>query len=446
MSYLRRDIDDVLSSWKNAPQRKPLLLRGARQVGKSSVVRNLGKSFKHYLEVNFESEKEVKAFFQGNLNPQAICEKLSLYYDTPVVAGETLLFLDEIQGCKEALSSLRFFYERYADLHVVAAGSLLEFALTDIPSFAVGRVRSIYLYPMSFNEFLDAQRLEGLKKAKQQADFAHPLDNVFHSKLNDQLRKFLILGGMPEVVSTYVETGDILKCMQALDDLQISFRDDFAKYKNNVPTLRIREVFDSVAEQAGGRFTYARASQEGNYRQVKEAVELLVMAGLIIPVYKNAANGVPIGAGVNSAIFKLLILDTGLLQRMAQLNISQIIASNDWEMINKGAIAEQFAALEILKCSSPYQQTTLYFWQREAKNSNAEVDYVFQIKERILPIEIKSGMKGSMRSLHLFLAEKKNIEYGLRSSMENFAEFENIKVCPLYALGDFMQRTSMSEE
>ena len=438
MKYLIRTIDRELELWKEAEHRKPLLLRGARQVGKSSVVRNLGRKFKYYLEVNFESDKEVKAFFQGNLNPKAICEKLSLYYETPVVAGETLLFLDEIQGCWDALASLRFFYERYPELHLIAAGSLLEFALTDLPSFAVGRVRSIFLYPMSFDEFLSAISLDGLKQVKQQSNPSHPIDEIFHRKLNEQLRKFLILGGMPEVVSTYVRTGDMLKCMRVLDDLRISFHDDFAKYKENVPTLRIREVFDSVAEQAGGRFMYSKASKESNYRQVKEAVDLLIMSGLIIPVYKNSANGLPIGAGMNSSIFKLLILDTGLLQRMAQLDISKMMVSDDWEIVNKGAIAEQFAALEILKSGSPFTTTSLYFWQREAKNSNAEVDFVLQGKDGILPIEIKSGLKGSMRSLYLFM-EEKNIAYGVRSSMENFSEYNNIKVCPLYALGDFVQ-------
>lgn len=438
MNYLGRVIDQDLEMWRSEEHRKPLLLRGARQVGKSSVVRNLGRKFKYYLEINFESDKDVRAFFQGNLNPQTICEKLSLYYEIPVVPGETLLFLDEIQGCHDALASLRFFYERYPELHLIAAGSLLEFALTDVPSFAVGRVRSIFLYPMSFDEYLSAVSLDGLKQVKQQGSPSHPIDEVFHKKLNEQLRKFLILGGMPEVVSTYVQTGDMLKCMRVLDDLRISFHDDFAKYKENVPTLRIREVFDSVAEQAGGRFMYTKASRESNYRQVKEAVDLLVMSGLVIPVYKNSATGLPIGAGMNTSIFKLLILDTGLLQRMAQLDISRMMISDDWEIVNKGAIAEQYAALELLKSGSPYTTTSLYFWQREARNSNAEVDFVVQSRDGILPVEIKSGAKGSMRSLHLFLDEKK-IAYGVRSSMENFSEYERIKVCPLYALGDFIQ-------
>lgn len=390
------------------------------------------------MEVNFESDKDIYSFFEGNLIPKDICEKLSIYYNIPIIPGETLLFFDEIQRCLPAISSLRFFYEKYVALHLVAAGSLLEFALADIPSFAVGRVRSIFMYPFSFNEFLMALNVDSLLKAKIAADFKHPLPEAIHQKLNDYLKKFLLLGGMPEVISTYIHSDDILECMQVLDDIRISFQDDFAKYKEKVPTLRIQEVFNSAAEQSGSKFVYSRACKDISYRQIKEAVELLTMAGLVIPVYRTPGNGIPLGTGADSSYFKLLILDTGLFQRMLNLTISQLFTSNDWEVINKGAIAEQFAGLELLKSASPYQQTTLYFWQREAKSSNAEVDYLVQQGDVICPIEIKSGIKGSMRSLYLYL-EEKSIALGIRSSLENFGEYDNIKVCPLYALGDRFQ-------
>lgn len=240
---------------------------------------------------------------------------------------------------------------------------------------------------------------------------------------------------MPEVISVYVGDGDILECMQVLDDIRVSLYADFTKYKEKIPTLRIQEVFHSAAEQAGGKFVYASASKGSTYRQIKEAVELLTMAGLLVPVYRTSANGIPLGASADTSQFKLLVLDTGLFQRMLDLDISHLFTSNNWQTINKGAIAEQFAGLELLKASSPYLQTNLYYWQREAKSSNAEVDYLIQQNENICPIEIKSGLKGSMRSLFLFL-EEKSIEYGIRSSLENFSEYESIKVRPLYSLGD----------
>lgn len=274
-----------------------------------------------------------------------------------------------------------------------------------------------------------------LLDAKKKADIQHPLDTIFHQKLNEHLKQFLILGGMPEVIATYVETNSMLQCMQVIDDLRISFQDDFAKYKENVPTLRIREVFDSIAEQTGGKFVYSKASQESNYRQIKEAVDLLTMAGLAIPVYRTSANGIPVGAGINSSFFKLFLLDTGMFQRMVHLDTAQLLTTEDWENINKGAIAEQFAALELIKAAPAYQKSQLYYWQRESKNSNAEVDYILQQDQHIIPLEIKSGTKGSMHSLHLFMEEKQP-PYGVRSSLENFGQYNNIRLCPLYALGD----------
>lgn len=435
MKYLRRYIDEDLRKWSKGKNRKPLLLRGARQVGKSSAVKQLGRSFTYFVEVNFESDKAIHEFFKGDLNPLAICEKLSLYYNIPILPGESLLFFDEIQQCPPAISSLRFFYEKYPELHLIAAGSLLEFTLSELPSFAVGRVRSLFMYPLSFNEFLMAHQEDRLLSAKKKATYNQPLPAPIHEKLNDYLKTFLILGGMPEVISVYVGDGDILECMQVLDDIRVSLYADFTKYKEKIPTLRIQEVFHSAAEQAGGKFVYASASKGSTYRQIKEAVELLTMAGLLVPVYRTSANGIPLGASADTSQFKLLVLDTGLFQRMLDLDISHLFTSNNWQTINKGAIAEQFAGLELLKASSPYLQTNLYYWQREAKSSNAEVDYLIQQNENICPIEIKSGLKGSMRSLFLFL-EEKSIEYGIRSSLENFSEYESIKVRPLYSLGD----------
>jgi len=221
MEYLYRNIDDDLKKWALNKERKPLLLRGARQVGKSTATRNLGKTFKYFAEVNFESDRKVHSFFEGNLDPFEICEKLSVYYDIPIRADDTLLFFDEIQACVPAISSLRFFYEKLPALHLIAAGSLLEFALEELPSFAVGRVRSLFMYPFSFTEFLMALQMDSLVKAKNEADYDKPLDEPIHIKLNDYLKKFLILGGMPEVISKYAHGDDMLECMQIIDDIVI---------------------------------------------------------------------------------------------------------------------------------------------------------------------------------------------------------------------------------
>jgi predicted AAA+ superfamily ATPase len=235
-NYFFRNIDSDLLAWSKEPDHKVLLLRGARQVGKSSAVRNLGKQFEYFLEVNFEEDREVRRFFEGgSLSPLPIIEKLSIKYGVPIVAGKTLLFFDEIQACIPAISSLRFFYEKMPELHVVAAGSLLEFALEEIPSFGVGRITSMFMYPFSFYEFLTALGEDMLLNAIRKADSTNPLHEVIHNKTIELLKRFLVVGGMPEAVVKYVKTTDLLQVQKVLNSLLVSLKNDFAKYKKQVP-------------------------------------------------------------------------------------------------------------------------------------------------------------------------------------------------------------------
>ena len=436
-NYINRHIDSELEAWASSNARKCLLLRGARQVGKSSSVRKLGKKFEFFLEINFEQDDDARNLFEkaGNLQPQELCNKLSLMKDTPIVPGKTLLFLDEIQSSLRVISSLRFFYEDYPELHVVAAGSLLEFALEELPSFGVGRIRSLFMYPFSFSEFLSANGNCLLLDAINNATPHQPLDHVIHRKAIELLRIFLIIGGMPEVVARYVAEKDLYQCQFVLDDLMIALRSDFAKYKRRIPTLQISTVFDSVVKQAGKKFVYSRSGQDYSHYQIKQALEMLIMAGLVIPVTHTSANGLPLGAEINPQRQKMLLLDTGILQRLQDLNLADIMLSNDFDLINKGSIAEIFVGLELLKSSSCYVPQTLYYWQREQKNSEAEVDYVIQRGEKIIPIEVKSGASGKMQSMHLFMNEKKS-DFGVRTSLENFAMYDKIRVYPLYATGN----------
>jgi len=433
--YLHRNIDKELTLWRHEKEGKPLLIRGARQVGKSTAIRELAKQFDHFLEINFEEQRQVHRLFEGDLDPAILCENLSILYNIPIVPGKTLLFFDEIQSCIPAISSLRFFYEKYPELHVIAAGSLMEFALREIPSFGVGRIRSLFVYPLSFDEYLTGVGEKLLFEAKKKATLKKPLAAPLHQKLLNHIKRFLVIGGMPEVVATYVKHNSINPCGQVLDDLITSLKADFAKYKKQVPFLRVSEVFDSVIQQSGNKFTYSNAATEANHKQVKEAVDLLIMAGLVFPVTHTGANGLPLGAEANPKKRKMILLDTGIFQRLLGLNISEILFEDNFDIINKGAIAEQFVGLELLKSFSCYRQENLYFWHREAKSSNAEVDYVIQQNENILPIEVKSGKKGSMQSLFLFLAEKK-VPFGIRFSMENYSSYESIRVFPIYAVSE----------
>jgi uncharacterized protein len=437
--YLKRAINQVLFDWKNQEKRKPLLLRGARQVGKSSAVRELSTHFEYYIEVDFEAQKAVHTFFEGNLDPNSICENLSVYFKIPIIEGKTLIFFDEIQACIPAISSIRYFYEKLPQLHLIAAGSLLEFALQELPSFGVGRIRSIFMYPFSFDEFLESVGESRLVKLKKDAIITTPLAQPFHEKLIDYFKKFIIIGGMPEAVAEYVENRDLLKVQEILDDIIISLKSDFSKYKKRVPTIRITEVFESVIAQNGGKFKFANAASNASQVQIKETVELLIMAGLVIPVTHSSANGIPLGAEADVKKRKIILFDTALFQRILGLNIGELLANKSFEMINKGAIAEMFFGLEWLKYGTPTQSENLYYWHRESTNGNAEIDYVVQKGENIVPIEIKASTKGSMQSMFQFLKEKK-IAKGIRISLENFSTYENIEVIPIYAISTLKER------
>jgi len=436
VKYFNRKIDSALEEWMSDKKHKPLLLRGARQVGKSSAVRNLAKKFEYYIEINFEEDKEARKVFENsNLTPQLLCEKLVSIYEIPIVEGKTLLFFDEIQSCIPAISSLRFFYEKMPGLHVIAAGSLLEFALEEIPSFGVGRIRSLFMYPFSFFEFLEATGNPFLLEAVKKSNLQNPLDEVLHNKVLYLLKLFLLIGGMPEVVSTYAEEKDLLKCQTVLDELIVSLKNDFSKYKKKIPALQIAAALDSVVRQTGNKFVYADKEQVYSAFQIKNAVELLLMAGLVIPVIHTSANGLPLGSGINPKFRKLMVLDTGIFQRLLGLQLSDILLSDDFDVLNKGNIAEMYVGLELLKAASCYEQTQMYYWQREESNSRAEVDYVIQRNETIVPIEVKSGKQGKMQSLYLFMKEKQS-KFGVRTSLENFSQYDKIDVIPLYAIGN----------
>ncbi len=436
---MRREILQTLKDWKFETNRKVLLLRGARQVGKTYIVRELARDFAHFVEINFEKNTDVGSFFDQNLDPDRICANLSAYYKIPVLNGKTLLFFDEIQSCPKAIQSLRFFYESKPGLHVIAAGSLLEFALEDLTSWGVGRIRSLYMYPMSFDEFLMANNEDALIELKMNASEKNPLNPAFHEKLKDYLKKFLMIGGMPEAVKTYIDNStDISAVQKVLSDITISYYDDFAKYKSRIPVLRLREVMESVVKQSGGKYIYSNAGPLSNPFQAKEALDLLEMAGLVYKVYHSSGEGVPLGAGVSYKKFKALLHDVGIFQQLSGLRLSDILIANNVDLLNKGNIAEAFAGLEIMKYSNLYEKKPLYYWHRDKRGSTAEVDYLVEIQGQVIPVEIKSGSTGKMQSMFRFLEEKK-APWGLRLSLENFSAYDQIRVVPLYAVSNILK-------
>jgi uncharacterized protein len=436
---MKRLIEHELAEWKLSDGRKVLLMRGARQVGKTWSIRNLGRSFDLFLEFNFEEDSALSRFFEGRLEPHCLCERLSAYAGRTIIPGKTLVFFDEIQACPNALRALRFFYEKMPELHVVAAGSLLEFALEEISSFGVGRIEYRHMYPLSIREFAMACGHEAaldLVCHERTHDGKDPL----HRQLVDMVRLYMMIGGFPEIVKYYVKNRDLPGCMALLDHLLITLRSDFAKYRKRVPASRLMSVLESVAVQAGGKFMYSRVADDLRSEQIRNAAELLVLAGLVYQIPHSSAQGVPLGSQVNHRKFKMILCDVGLYQRLSGLRLSDEVTKDDRAAINSGAAAELLAGMELLASSPPRTHPGLFYWHRESRNSNAEVDYVIQAGSDIVPVEVKAGTRGSMRSLHMFLESHQTSPYGIRTSLEPFSEYGDIRVIPLYALGSVCGR------
>ena len=450
MKYISRSIDKTLEEWKESTTHKPLLLRGARQVGKSSAVRHLGTQFKYFAEVNFESAKSIATFFKGDLDVKLISSKISNYIQVPIIPGQTLLFLDEIQACPEAIMALRFFKEDYPELHVIAAGSLLEFALQSLPTFGVGRIHSVFMYPITFDEFLVAMDMGGLLAMRREATVTHPLDAPFHDKLVNLFRTYLMVGGMPEAVATWRETTDFLKCQQVHQDIILTYEDDFNKYGRRVNPELLRLTLHGVCHQIGQKLTFSRISEGYRSAQIREALNLLTLAGLVIPVVGTSANGVPLDAESDEKRAKYLFLDSGLLLAILHLDgqlghdlIKLIMTATPQDLINKGSITEMVAGLEISRYKSPVMRPRLFYWEKTG-NSIAEIDYLSIRSMKVLPIEIKAGTQGGMKSLWIFMREK-HLNNAVRCSLENFGAFDyidhdddnairHVDICPLYAL------------
>ena len=446
MAYFKRHIDDKLLEWKDAPRRKPLLIRGARQVGKSTAVREFGKQFQYFVEINLEKQADLRQFFSENIDVKKTCEKLSGTLSIPIVPGETLLFIDEIQVCKEAIMALRYFKEDYPELHVIAAGSLLEFVLDELPSFGVGRIRSLYMYPFSFDEFLMAQGLDLTIEFKKKATSEEPLANLAHEELVNQLRSFYLVGGMPAAVTEWVETHSYIEVSHIHNDIIDTYQDDFSKYKKRVSPFMLGQILRSVALQAGKKFVYATAARGVHSSIVRDALHLLTLAGLIHPVKHTDGTGLPLGAEESDNYTKYLFFDLGVMQTLLDIPASDILLATDMDFVNKGAASEMFAGLEMVKYHDCYQKSVMHYWQNMTKNSSAEIDYLITREGKVLPIEVKANTQGGMKSLWIFMRKRK-LHEGIRTSLENFGQFDyydpedqfeqrHVNIIPLYALSN----------
>lgn len=399
-----RSFSQFLKSWKDKSPHKPLMVRGARQVGKSHLIRAFGKEyFEGLLEINFEKNPEFAKLFDGD--PNQILTHLEVQVKTKVTPGKTLLFLDEIQFAPQLISKLRFFYEDLPELHVIAAGSLLEFVLSDHDfSMPVGRIEYLHMGPMTFEEFLLAQNEKQLVDFLKYFDLPESIPEPIHKKLMGFVKTFFIIGGMPESVKSFVQDKSFAQSDIAKSTLLQTFEDDFPKYGKRIDKDFVRKVYQKIPLEIGQKVKYVRFSEEAAYK-VANALEVLDFAKICNRVFHSASNGVPLGAEIKPKDFKLYFLDVGLVASATGINVVQL--DHEIELINKGKLSEQFVAQHLLYQNPPYQKPSLFYWNRQQRNSNAEIDFVISLGPHVIPVEVKSGKTGSLKSLQMFLIEKK---------------------------------------
>ena len=397
-----------LKYWLNKPNRKPLLLRGARQVGKSTLIKLFAQQQKLALaDINLERHVDLSPVFKSN-QPVEIINILETLPNIDTISAETLLFLDEIQATPEAIPALRYFYEEMDQLPLVAAGSLLEFTLSDHSfSMPVGRVEYLHMGPMTLTEFLQAIDETKLASIIKNFNLGDTIDPVVHNRMLRLLRTYFFVGGMPEAVKVYAHSKQLKDVSEVHSSIIETYRDDFPKYIGSRNLSRIQQVFNFAARNVGKKIKYSQFSSHEKSATIKKDIELLCMAKILSKVIHSHCSGLPLQADIEEKIYKIIFMDVGLMNAICGLNWQNISQIAETTLINEGAIAEQFIGQHLQDILFDSANKELTYWLREGKSSNAEVDYVLAVNGRIVPIEIKAGATGRLKSLHQFVAEKK---------------------------------------
>lgn len=431
---MHRFIEAELNSWQKEVKPHPLLLRGARQIGKSYTVEKFGqKNFQNLVVINFEHEPKLKDIF-NDLDPLKIIQKINSEKETNIEIGKTLLFLDEIQECPNAIVALRYFYEKTPGLHVIGAGSLLDFTLRSGDfSIPVGRIHYLYLQPLSFMEYLFARKKNDHIDYIKNLDLKSTKDDYYHNALNEEVKNYMMLGGMPEVVNSFIDEQDISKTLKIQAALVTSYRDDFGKYSSKAQHKYLEKLLYGVPKNVGNKFKYVNIDPEAQSRDLKEAMDLLIHAGILYKVKRTSGAGLPFEAGASEKHFKTLFLDIGLQQHILGIN-KEIMTAENFHSLASGSIAEQFVGQELIANQEFYETRSIYYWARE-KSDSAEVDYMISSGSKQIPVEVKAGKTGKLRSLKYFL-DNYEIPLGLRISQKSISLEDKILSIPFYAISE----------
>jgi predicted AAA+ superfamily ATPase len=412
---MKREIIQHLREWKNRDDRNPLIIRGARQVGKTYIIEEFAKAdFKNYLKINLEEKPELKKLFFDN-DVKRILTELSILLNEDIGFGSTLLFIDEIQTSPEAILSLRYFKEHVPELHVICAGSLLDHTLNEMKlPMPVGRVEFIYMYPMNFKEFLVAINREKLVSYIEEYDFTKPFSEVIHNQIAQQLRFYFFIGGMPAAVKIYAENTRLSDIQRVHNNILTSIQYDFAKYGTRNQQEYLQIVLKYCGRYPGRKIKYSNIDREIRSTYLKESIEKLALSRIIHIVKHSNARNVPLIESVKKDVFKTVFMDIGFVNQLNQIELTGL---DDLVTANEGMLAEQFIAQELLNIQPVFLNPELFYWTREEKNSNAEIDFIFQHKNKIYPVEVKAGKTGTLKSMQMYLHEKK-LKDGIRFNMD----------------------------
>lgn len=413
MANFKRKLWQDLLEWRQSPYRKPLIIRGARQVGKTTLVREFGASFPHFIELNLE-KKEYRQIFEKSDRLSDILNAIFLQTNTPKSGRETLLFIDEVQEAPEAIRQLRYFYEEAPELHVIAAGSLLEFALGEVASFPVGRVEQWVLHPLDFGEFLASGNWQNALDALHQI----PVPDYAHETLLQHFHDFAIIGGMPEVVKRFIAEQSMANLPDVGRSLWQTYLDDAEKYAKTTKERNVIRYVMQAAAKEKDRVSFAgfAASNYGE-RDVREAFQALDMARIIQIMYPTTSLDAPPVPNLSRKP-RLQFLDTGLLNNLLSLQ-AEMIGLDDLNAFHAGKIIQHLVTQEVMaQYKSPLYKPL--FWVRENAKSNAEVDLVLPMGRYLIPVEVKSGKQGRLRSLHEFM-NRANHPFAIRLLANRFS-------------------------
>jgi len=442
---MKRIIDSFLLEWKDRSNRKPLLLRGARQVGKTYSMRKLGETFTKFVEINLEANPAAKEIIEKDMDPIRIIRQLSELLQVDIIPGETLLFFDEIQVSPQAITTLRYFFEQVSELHVVAAGSLLDFAIDQV-GIPVGRVSSLYMYPVSFLEFIAALGHNKWVKLIIDHSLEEPLGEPIHKKLLGLIGEYLAIGGMPEAINEWIKTKKSRASKIVHSDLIFNYQQDFGKYAKKHQIKYLNILFEKAVDQIGNKFMFNRVG-EYRKRELEPALELLEKAGLLHKIICSSGQGVPLGAQAKLNDFKLIFLDVALTQALLKLDIVPWLLNPEKMLINSGQIVEAFVGQELLAYFDPIRKESLFYWRRQKATSQAEIDYLVQIHDQVVPIEVKAGTSKRIKSMQIFLNSHPASTYGVRFSSDNYRIYKKINNYPLYAVAKpFLDASEVFQE